>query len=292
MSVLARLNNAVSFAVMAACVMAFVVLGVSGGGWKALAIPTGSMRPGMPPGSLALVRSVPEKSLKIGDVITYTNPLHPSSTITHRIVKKIVVGGKIPGFITKGDSNKLTDVPVVAGAVQGRVVWHISYAGAGLRWAKTWTGIAVLVYGPALLIIIEEAGRLNRYYKLREGYRLFGYGELVPREPRHRSKRLAFGLWAMIAVMGVTGIAGPAAEALFKTNTVALTHNSISVRVAHSCSGNASNNTTVDVNNSSSQTAFSGNASDGANSGGSGSTSGNASNDNSTTIDVSVKNCH
>lgn len=143
-------------------------------GWQLLSIPTGSMRPAIVPGSLVLVHRVPDQTLKVGDVITYTNPLTMRSTLTHRIIRVYKIDGKIPAYITKGDANPSPDPPVVAGLVQGRELMHMPHAGALLMWAKTWVGIAILVYLPALIIIAEETRRMADYLRAMRPYRLEG----------------------------------------------------------------------------------------------------------------------
>src|SRR5581483_1855789 len=98
-------------------------------GYKTLAVPTGSMRPAILPGSMVLVHRVPDSTLKVGDVITYTSPLNMHKTITHRIVKVTELDNKVPEFITKGDANLMPDLPVVGGLVVGKVAWHVPYMG-------------------------------------------------------------------------------------------------------------------------------------------------------------------
>lgn len=294
MNILNRITTVLSVVIFAACCAAFVLFGVSGTGWKALTIPTGSMRPGMPPGSLALVHRVPDSSLKIGNVITFANQLHPSTTVSHRIIKQYLIDGKIPGIVTKGDANSIPDTPIAAGSVIGKVMWHVPYVGAWLLWAKTWTGLSVLVYFPAVLIIVEETLRLNKYYKSIRPYRLFGY-KFEPKEgPNRWSRRLASGAAMTILVMLISGIAAPVVHALLTSNTVKLTQNKISVTSANKgggeCSGGTNNTTTV-VNNTTTQNASTGDATASGNTNGGSATSGNASNSNTTDITVTVTNC-
>ncbi len=152
------------------CCTALLFFGVGKFGWKALSIPTGSMRPTMPPGTLVFVHRVSTSSLEVGDVITYINPLHPSTTISHRIIKKIMVGGKIPGFITKGDANKVADSPIVAGLVEGKIVWHLPHAGYWLLDAKKPIIILPIIYIAALIIMAEEVIRLKDYLRSTQPY--------------------------------------------------------------------------------------------------------------------------
>jgi signal peptidase len=253
-------------------------------GLKALSVPTGSMRPGMPPGSLVLMHRVPLSSLKAGDIITYTNPLTMKSTITHRIIKIYKIDGKVPTFITKGDANLSPDPPVVGGLVKGQAVWYVPYVGEWLMWSKTWLGISLLVYVPALLIMVEETQRLADYYKSLQPYRLPGFEPV--KNASMVSKRLAVGTASAISFIVLGLFIWQPALALLKSNTVTLGPNKITLAPIKSKT-TCSSNTSINVSNSSSQTASSGNASS---SGGS-ATSGNASNSNSSNTSISVTNC-
>jgi signal peptidase len=159
------------FSAMAVIGLAILVMfSWSATGWKALVIPTKSMRPSIPPGSLVLVHSVPVSSLKIGDVITYSNPLIPTETVTHRLIaiKSNRKGSQV--FITKGDANSFADVPFGKANIKGKVVWHIPYIGSWLMKAKKPLVILPIVYGAALLIMIDEIIRLRDYLKTSQPY--------------------------------------------------------------------------------------------------------------------------
>jgi len=277
-----------TIAFFAVCCGAVLLFNWNALGWKALSVPTGSMRPAIPPGSLVLMHRVPVTTLKVGDVITYANPLKPGSTVTHRIIKSYKLDGKIPAFITKGDANPSPDRPVVGGQVQGKAVWHVPYVGGWLAWSKTWVGLAVLVYVPALLIMIEQTMKLNEYYRRAKAYKW----ALAAAHPEPRSKLATATAISVIMVAGSALFALPAA-ALLRSNSVTLGPNKISVAaIPPQCTGGNSSTTTitttgsgnVNISNSNTQNAQSGNAT----SNGGSATSGNASNCNSTTITVTI----
>jgi len=277
-----------TIAFFAVCCGAVLLFNWNALGWKALSVPTGSMRPAIPPGSLVLMHRVPVTTLKVGDVITYANPLKPGSTVTHRIIKSYKLDGKIPAFITKGDANSSPDRPVVGGQVQGKAVWHVPYLGKAMMWSKTWTGIAVLVYLPALLIMLEEIMRLGEYWHKARPYK----SALAAAEPAPRHKLVTATAVSVIMVAGSALFALPAA-ALLRSNSVTLGPNKISVAaIPPQCTGGNSSTTTitttgsgnVNISNSNTQNAQSGNAT----SNGGSATSGNASNCNSTTITVTI----
>lgn len=136
MNIFKKIFTSLSVTILVVCCGALILFGIPSTGWKALAIPTGSMRPDMPPGTLVLVHSVPASDLKVGDVITYVNPFNPQTTLSHRIIKEHLLNGKVPVFITKGDANKVADVPITIGSVKGKVVWHMRNVGYILLDAK------------------------------------------------------------------------------------------------------------------------------------------------------------
>ena len=281
-----RISRSLSIAILAVGCGALLLFGISTTGWKALAVPTGSMRPAIPPGSLVLVHRVPISSLKVGDVITYINPLNPRTTLSHRIVNKYLVGGKVPAFVTKGDANKTNDIPITEGSVEGKVVWHIPRVGYWLIDAKNPLIILPIIYIAALIIMFEEVIRLRDYLKFGQPYVLFGY-EIGGKHLGGLNKRLALGLPLTIAFILISLAAGPTVLALLKSNTVALVDNRLTVSapvVSNSCS----NNNSVTVTNSSTQTATSGSAS---NTSGGSASSGNASNNNSTNTNITITNC-
>lgn len=200
MSVVQRINISISIAMLIACAAAWLFFGWSGSGWKALAIPTGSMRPNIPPGSLVLVHRVPVSSLKVGDVITHIDAVNPKITISHRIIKAYKIDGKVPAFVTKGDANKVADTPIVGGEVVGKVVWHVPYLGWALLDAKKPIVILPIVYLATLLIMAEEVMRLRDYYRFVIPYRAAGFsGHEAERSVM--SKRVTVGVASAATVL-------------------------------------------------------------------------------------------
>ena len=295
MKILKQITTSLSIATLAICCGALLLFGLSFTGWKSLIVPTGSMRPTITPGSLVFVHHVPISSLKVGDVITYINPLHPSSTLSHRIIRKYLIDGRVPGFVTKGDANKIADVPVAGGAVEGKVIWHVPNVGWWLLDVKRPIVILPIVYAAALLIMLEEVQRLNEYYRRFVLYRLPGFtGRDKVSCFLARKAKMGAAVTVMFMLLGA--VAGPSALALLRSNTVSLTDNRISAGIIppgnNKCSGSTTNNNDVNVNNSTTQTATSGNASSSGNTNGGSATSGSASNSNTTTVNITVTNCH
>jgi signal peptidase len=79
------------------------------GGAVPYVIETGSMQPGLPPGTLVVVRPVAPERIAIGDVVTYQLVSGQPEVVTHRVVAQgIDMTGK-PRFRTQGDANNAAD---------------------------------------------------------------------------------------------------------------------------------------------------------------------------------------
>jgi len=131
------------------------------GGWKALDVLTGSMRPAIRPGALVLIHRVPLNSIHPGNVVTYVNPHDTSELITHRVTG-ISKTGPVTMITVKGDANTVADPPFPGGQIKGRVATIIPAAGRILNIIHNPFGLALLVILPALLVIWTEIRTLRR----------------------------------------------------------------------------------------------------------------------------------
>lgn len=281
----AYLRNIVRFSVYGLVVCSVFVLLLSWffSSWKVMSIPTGSMRPSIPPGSLVLMHRVPINTLKVGNIITYINPIDPKETISHRIIKTYTVSNKIPVFVTKGDANKVADQPITEGSVIGKVIWHVNDIGYVFLLLKKPIIILPIVYLMAVLVVFDEIKRMNKYFNETKPYRISGYISRV--QPKRLSKHLSLGLSLALLIFISVGIFNESAFALLESNTVSLSNNHLSVASLNHCSGNINNNNSVSVTNNTSQNAITGNSN------GSNSTTGNASNNSNSNINITINNC-
>lgn len=99
---------------------------------------TGSMSPGIPAGSLALVREIPATEARVGQVVTVDRPgLLP---VTHRVVRVDVPPGSHPGspveLTLKGDANPTADPAPYRVSTVREVVW----SQPGLARIVVWMG--------------------------------------------------------------------------------------------------------------------------------------------------------
>ncbi|OGM76418.1 signal peptidase I [Candidatus Woesebacteria bacterium RIFOXYA1_FULL_40_18] len=138
---------------------AFSVLEV-GGIYRLFVVQSGSMEPKIKTGSVVLV--VREKNYKVNDIITFlfnldAKPRDLNSTITHRIFSlKDSSDGK--NIETKGDANQAPDKEIVKESqILGKVVFSVPYLGYVVAFARTQTGLILLIVIPATIIIYSEA---------------------------------------------------------------------------------------------------------------------------------------
>jgi signal peptidase len=104
-----------------------VVPRVTGG--AALTVVSGSMEPTYPVGSIVVVLPVAAYEVAPGDVITYQRAPGVAEFVTHRVVD-VHADTEPRTFTTKGDANRVLDAdPVAAGAVRGRVAFHVPLVG-------------------------------------------------------------------------------------------------------------------------------------------------------------------
>lgn len=93
---------------------------------------TSSMEPGLPPGTLVVVKPIDPEEVRIGTVVTYQLYSGQDEVVTHRVIEiqSPTVPGDDPSFITKGDANSEPDAkPVTAVQVRGAVWYSVPYIG-------------------------------------------------------------------------------------------------------------------------------------------------------------------
>jgi signal peptidase len=95
---------------------------------------TGSMSPGIPAGSLALVREIPAAEARVGDVVTVERP--GQLPVTHRVVSSTAGPGSLTTLVLKGDANAAVDPAPYRVASVRVVVWSTP----GLARVVVWLG--------------------------------------------------------------------------------------------------------------------------------------------------------
>src|SRR3712207_3877594 len=89
---------------------------------------TGSMTPGLPPGSLVVVKPVHAGEIGTGDVITYQRRSGEATVGTHRVVSGAGEDDGRPRYRTQGDANPVPDKDWVRPVqVRGRLWDSVPY---------------------------------------------------------------------------------------------------------------------------------------------------------------------
>ncbi|KAA1415335.1 signal peptidase I [Nocardioides humilatus] len=93
-------------------------------------VQTGSMRPGLPPGTLVVVRPVAPEQIGIGTVVTYQLESGEPTVVTHRVTEIGINRAGERVFRTQGDANDAIDpAPVRPVQVRGALWYSVPYAG-------------------------------------------------------------------------------------------------------------------------------------------------------------------
>jgi len=147
-------GSAVAFAV---CYTALIA-----GGYKPVAVYSGSMTPTIAVGGLAVDRPIHAKDVRVGDVITFTDPYVQGRMVTHRVIAIIPTAHGL-AYHTKGDANPSRDPWTIRLTGQvGRVAFSIPVAGYVLVYAHTREVRGALVFLAAALILV---GLLRRIWR-------------------------------------------------------------------------------------------------------------------------------
>jgi signal peptidase len=124
------------------------------GNYKIFAVESGSMEPAIKTGAVVIIK--PSDNYQKGDVITVQDPANPKNTLTHRIFEVKENNGSV-SYITKGDANNGPDIEErLKSNVLGKVIFSIPLLGYPIGFAKTSTGLIILIIIPATLIIYSE----------------------------------------------------------------------------------------------------------------------------------------
>lgn len=298
-------------------ILPLLLVAVAGGfallraqGNQLLSVQTGSMVPNIRRGYLVAVNDVPLSQLKVGDVVTYksTQESLKGATITHRI-QELPSPENGQKFITKGDANPSADVPFSGDRIVGRVDRAVPYAGFALDFLSTPLGLLLVIYLPALFIIIDEIKRLAKHYEGQKPWRDLTHRRFRVSGSRNTRNTTNVSIVLSIAIIGIFMLRSGLTYARLQ-DTAQLTGNSIKAKRAvtpptppTTCqNGNSSttnvtvngnsgstSNSNININSSTTQSSTSGNATSSNNTNGGSATSGNVSNCNSTTINIQIR---
>jgi len=138
-----------------------------------LTVLTSSMEPGLPPGTLIVVKPIEPEKIAVGDVITYQIESGKAGVITHRVIGITNSSDGSRTFTLKGDNNDVADeLQVLPVQVQGKLWYSVPWIGYVSNFvngsAKTWLipiiAIALFVYAGFMITsgIISAARKRKR----------------------------------------------------------------------------------------------------------------------------------
>jgi signal peptidase len=157
---IARVTTALVAGAVVTLVAAYAGLLVVG--FKPVAVYSGSMRPTLGVGSLAVDRVVPASGVRVGDVITFNDPYVKGRLVTHRVAQIVQTKHGL-AYRTKGDANATRDPwAIKLNDKVGRVAFHVPLVGYALWYAHTREIRAVLLGAFALFVLIGVLRRIWR----------------------------------------------------------------------------------------------------------------------------------
>lgn len=132
-------------------------------GLRYVPILTGSMSPGMPTGSLAILTPLHAQDIRVGQVIAFRPPAPYTppggAAVVHRVESLTTVDG-MRVLTTKGDANPVADpwrIRPDAGTYR-KAVGHVPYVGGAVTWLRDVGGPGRLpLAGGALLLALGIA---------------------------------------------------------------------------------------------------------------------------------------
>jgi len=194
---------------MIASVFCVLVVWASTGllGVQPTTVISGSMRPTMDVGDMAIIRDVPADSIGPGDIIQYWSD---GEMAIHRVVEVSEEGGGRL-FMTKGDANREPDAaPVYPGQVRGKVILNIPKGGWAAIAAKGFLSSAwsFLSANPALTALAITSGGFI-FYVFRSRKNLSGkrWRGLRWKRKNLGGQKLTVLFSSVLVLMAITGFA-------------------------------------------------------------------------------------
>ena len=157
----------IAFLIIVALGVVFSAFNIPGG-YKLFTVQSGSMEPAIKVGNVVIIQ--PKENYKEEDIITFKkenerNVVNPRMTTTHRVIEIKQEDNKTL-YTTKGDANNSADsTPVDKDLVLGKVSLAIPFLGYPISFAKTQTGLIILIIVPAVIIIYGELLNVKKEVK-------------------------------------------------------------------------------------------------------------------------------
>jgi signal peptidase I len=131
-------------------------------GGRSLTVLSGSMDPALKVGDIVIDRRVTPADVRVGDVITFSDPEGTDKLITHR-VRQLRIADDTAHVVTKGDNtNAVERWEMPAGGSLGRVEYRVPLFGFLVFWLHGPFARIGLIVLPALLLAGLELWRIWR----------------------------------------------------------------------------------------------------------------------------------
>lgn len=121
-------------------------------GYRSLIVRSGSMSPALLTGDVIVTHLVRPSSLRVGDVVTFSDQSRDGVLVTHRVIE-VSRQGRTYSFVTKGDSNTGVDEWTISeGGEVGRLTLRVPKLGFVVAAiSSTATRVALIGLSLALL---------------------------------------------------------------------------------------------------------------------------------------------
>jgi signal peptidase len=154
----------VTIALVAGAIVTFVAgyAALLVAGYQPVAVYSGSMRPTLGVGSLAVDRVAPAQNVRVGDVITFDDPFVKGRLVTHRVVRIVQTNNGL-AYLTKGDANAARDPwAITLEDKVGRVAFDVPLAGYVLYYAHTREARGLLLATFTVFLLVGVLRRIWR----------------------------------------------------------------------------------------------------------------------------------
>lgn len=131
-------------------------------GGRSLTVMSGSMEPALGVGDVIIGSRVSPADVRVGDIVTFSDPEGTGKLITHR-VRRLRIAEGTAHVVTKGDNtNSVERWDMPAGGSLGRVEFRVPLLGFLVFWLHGPLGRIGLIVIPALLLAGFELWRIWR----------------------------------------------------------------------------------------------------------------------------------
>jgi signal peptidase I len=154
----------VTTALLAGAVVTFVAAyaALLAVGFRPVVVYSGSMRPTLGVGSLAVDRVIAAHKVRVGDVITFNDPYTKGRLVTHRVAQIVPTQHGL-AYRTKGDANPMRDPWAIRlNDKVGSVAFAVPLAGYVLWYAHTREIRALLLFVSAAFVLTALLRRIWR----------------------------------------------------------------------------------------------------------------------------------